>query len=183
GTVWKDNNSNGVYDSGEGINGVTVMPDSGAYYAVTGNAGGYSIPITSAGSYTVTFSGGGLKPIAPQVVVGSDSVLLDLLDKDSAKNDFNGDKKSDILIRHTSGQLYMYEMDGNVRTGKNVGGLSTVWSVEGISDFGGDGKADILIRHTSGQLYMYEMDGNVRTGKNVGGLSTAWSVEGISDFG
>ncbi|MCP4936802.1 MAG: VCBS repeat-containing protein, partial [bacterium] len=92
----------------------------------------------------------------------SDAIIAKWFDVDSTKDDFNGDSKSDILIRHTSGQLYMYEMDGNVRAGKNVGGLSTVWSVEGISDFGGDGKADILIRHTSGHLYMYEMDGNIR---------------------
>jgi len=126
----------------------------------------------------VTFSGGGLKPNAPQViVVGSDSVHLDLLGENSVKNDFNGDGKSDILIRHTSGHLYMYEMDGNVRTGSNIGVLNTDWSVRGIGDFGGDGKADILVRHTSGHLYLYEMDGNVRTGSNIGVLSTDWAVE------
>jgi hypothetical protein len=77
GTVWEDLDSDGMYDPGEGIGGVTVMPDSGTYYAVTGNSGGYAVPITAAGAYQVTFSGaaGG----AEAVVVGADSVLLDLL--------------------------------------------------------------------------------------------------------
>ncbi|MCP4935328.1 MAG: hypothetical protein GY927_14290, partial [bacterium] len=75
------------------------------------------------------------------------------------------------------GQLYMYEMNGNIRTGSNIGGLGTDWTVERVADYSGDGKADILIRHTSGQLYLYEMDGSTKTGSNIGGLSTSWSVE------
>ena len=59
GTVWEDTNTNGQYDPGEGLAGVTVMPDSGTYYAVTGNSGGYAIP-ADAGTYTVSFSGGEL---------------------------------------------------------------------------------------------------------------------------
>ena len=98
-------------------------------------------------------------------------------------DDFGGDGKADILVRHSSGHLYMYEMDGNIKTGSNIGGLSTDWTVAGIGDFGGDGKADILIRHSSGHLYMYEMDGNIKTGSNIGGLSTDWTVAGIGDFG
>jgi len=83
GTVWRDLNANQEYDSGEGMSGVTVMPDSGTYYAITGRAGGYSIPITSSRAYTVSFSGGGFATSASQiVVVGNDSVLLDLLDSD-----------------------------------------------------------------------------------------------------
>lgn len=76
GTVWQDNNSNQMYDPGEGIGGVTVMPDKGTYYAVTAASGGYAIPITAPGSYTVTFSGAASGQ--QNVTVGSDSVLLDL---------------------------------------------------------------------------------------------------------
>ena len=54
------------------------MPDSGTYYAVTGDAGGYAIPITESGTYTVTFSGGDLaSPVQRTVLVGAASVLLD----------------------------------------------------------------------------------------------------------
>lgn len=75
GTVWEDLDGDGMYDPGEGIGGVTVTPDTGTYFAVTSNSGGYAIPITSPGSYQVSFSGAvsGLG----SVVVGADSVLMD----------------------------------------------------------------------------------------------------------
>ncbi|RLA00432.1 MAG: VCBS repeat-containing protein, partial [Gammaproteobacteria bacterium] len=45
--------------------------------------------------------------------------------------DYGGDGKADMLIRKTStGQLFLNEMDGNAKTGSNVGGLPTVWKVE-----------------------------------------------------
>jgi hypothetical protein len=78
GTVWTDSNTNDLYDPGEGMGNVRVMPDQGTYYAVTGIAGGYAIP-ASAGTYTLTFSGGGLSSnVLKQVVVGSVSALADL---------------------------------------------------------------------------------------------------------
>jgi hypothetical protein len=79
GTVWIDSNDNDQYDPGEGIGGVTVEPDQGAYYAVTSMSGGYAIPITTPATYEVTFSGSSITtPVARTVTVGSTSVLLDL---------------------------------------------------------------------------------------------------------
>lgn len=61
GVVYTDANGNGFYDSGEGIGGVTVMPDAGTYYAVTSSSGGYAIPVAGlSGTLNVTFSGGSL---------------------------------------------------------------------------------------------------------------------------
>ncbi len=81
GTVWNDLNDDGDYDEGEGIGGVTVMPDNGTYYAVTGDAGGYAIPITAAGDYMVTLSGPNLgsSSVVKSITAGSESVQLDLL--------------------------------------------------------------------------------------------------------
>jgi hypothetical protein len=77
GTTWTDANANGMYDPGEGLGGVTVMPDSGTWYAVTGAAGGYAIPV-DAGTYTLTYSGGPLtSTVTTQVTVGAVSVLVD----------------------------------------------------------------------------------------------------------
>lgn len=80
GTVWDDLNANDTYDPGEGLAGVTVMPDFGTYFAVTGDAGGYAIPIEAPDSYTVTFSGGALgAPVQAVVAIGATSELLDVI--------------------------------------------------------------------------------------------------------
>ena len=62
GVVYNDSNANGSYDQGEGLAGVTVMPNTGTYYAVTPAAGGFVIPLpaSGAGTMTLTASGGGL---------------------------------------------------------------------------------------------------------------------------
>ncbi len=62
GVVYADYNGNGEYDPGEGLSGVQVAPSTGDYYAVTGGAGGYSIPLPTSGSgtLTLTVSGGAL---------------------------------------------------------------------------------------------------------------------------
>jgi hypothetical protein len=80
GTVWMDSNDNGEYDEGEGIGGVHVLPESGTYYAITSHAGGYAIPIDEPATFDVVFSGGGLgqRTATRSVVVGEDSVLLDV---------------------------------------------------------------------------------------------------------
>ena len=48
GVVYNDDNSNGQYDSGEGVAGVTVTVNGGAYYAVTSASGGYAFPLVNA---------------------------------------------------------------------------------------------------------------------------------------
>ncbi len=78
GTVWEDQNNNELYDPGEGISDVTVMPDNGIYFAITSESGGYAIPITQAGSYQVNFSGSELgQNINRTVIINESSVLLD----------------------------------------------------------------------------------------------------------
>ena len=95
GTVWQDLDRDDLYDPGEGMGNVTVMPDRGMYYAVTSNSGGYAIPITAPGAYEVAFSG---PPIQGELVktanVGEVSVLLDL--EVGHKGDVNGDGTVDL---------------------------------------------------------------------------------------
>lgn len=84
GTVWTDDNSNSLYDSGEGLAGVEVRLSSGEFFAVTGEAGGYAIPVQQPGRYEVSFSQGELpQPRTTVAVVGENSVLLDLAYVDS----------------------------------------------------------------------------------------------------
>jgi len=83
GTVWKDDNSNGIYDPGEGISQVSVIPNQGTYYAVTAKSGGYAIPVDS-GTYSVTFSGPAINGTEIKAVtVGDDSILLNYLYTDT----------------------------------------------------------------------------------------------------
>ena len=64
GVVYQDANGNGQYDPGEGVAGITVAMNGGAYYAVTSASGGYAFPLVNLadGSYadgnvTVTMTG------------------------------------------------------------------------------------------------------------------------------
>ena len=62
GVVYSDNDHSGSYTQGEGLAGVTITLDQGAYYAVTPTAGGFVVPLPTSGSgtMTVTASGGPL---------------------------------------------------------------------------------------------------------------------------
>ena len=80
GTVWKDLDNNGRYDAGEGFGGVEGVPSVGPYYAVTGAAGGYAIPLPATvdpGPVAVSFRGGGVAAATKLVDVGSNSELVD----------------------------------------------------------------------------------------------------------
>jgi hypothetical protein len=45
GVVYKDLNSNGAYDPGEGLPDVRVEPNFGGYHATTSQSGGYAVPL------------------------------------------------------------------------------------------------------------------------------------------
>src|SRR5205823_2399542 len=104
--------------------------------------------------------------------------------------DFNGDRKSDILLRHAGdGALVVQLQDGATSIG---GGPITndvwdpSWQVVDVGDFNGDGKADILLRHAAdGTLVVQLQDGATSIG---GGPITnnawdpSWQVVGVADF-
>jgi hypothetical protein len=102
----------------------------------------------------------------------------------SAAHDFNGDGKSDILWRDTSGNVAMWLMNGGaVSSGVSVATVPTTWSIVGQRDFNGDGKADILWRNTSGDVVVWLMNGGaVSSSVLVGNVPAAWSVAGTGDF-
>jgi hypothetical protein len=68
-----------------------------------------------------------------------------------AKTRFNGDGKSDILLRDTSGNVAIWLMNGaQVTQFVGVGTVPSAWTIVGTGDFNGDGKSDILWHDTSG---------------------------------
>lgn len=80
GVVYSDSNGNNFYDTGEGVSGVTITPDSGTYYAVSSTSGGYAFPIGTSGSLTVTASGGPLSsPVSKTVTLNGVNVKLDFI--------------------------------------------------------------------------------------------------------
>lgn len=100
GTVYTDLNDNGRYDSGEGHSGVTVMPSSGSYYAVTSAGGGYAIPVTTTGVMSVLFSGNGVNETKSVTLNSSSSVLLDVGRDASAAPRNTGSGSEDLFAMH-----------------------------------------------------------------------------------
>jgi len=80
GVVYRDINGNEFYDPGEGVEGVTVQPDAGGYYAVTSASGGYAIPmVPSSGTYQITADQPDLTQPARTVTVESSNLKLDFV--------------------------------------------------------------------------------------------------------
>jgi sugar lactone lactonase YvrE len=104
--------------------------------------------------------------------------------------DFDGGGKASILWRNsTSGENYLYPMDG-LTIRPTEGYVRTVadtnWELKGVGDFDGDGRADILWRHAlSGQNYIYIMNGNTIQGsegyvRTVADLN--WQIVAVGDY-
>jgi ELWxxDGT repeat protein len=110
--------------------------------------------------------------------------------------DFNGDTRSDILWRNTSGELVEWSMNGatitasgNVTSNGAAVRPDASWSVAGVGDFDGDGRKDILWRNASGEVAVWMMNGTAITRSSdltSGGVAVrpdaSWSVAGVGDF-
>ena len=112
--------------------------------------------------------------------------------------DFNGDGKSDLLWKTDSGQVAIWEMNGNqitwadfTKVGQtNVGAPGSDWHLIGSADFDGDGKADLLWRTDGGKLAIWEMTGTqvkfadyINIGQTkVSAPGSDWHVVGTGDF-
>lgn len=79
GVAYYDINGNNAYDLGEGLGGVTVAVTGTSFYAVSANAGGYSVPVSANGNNTATFSVPGMADVAmPFQISNHDNVKVDL---------------------------------------------------------------------------------------------------------
>ncbi|MEE4111557.1 MAG: hypothetical protein V2I40_02000, partial [Desulfobacteraceae bacterium] len=161
GTVWRDLNDNDQYDPGEGMGGITVRPDLGAYYAVTADSGGYAMPILDAGTYAVSFSGPGISGETTRwVAVESQSRLLDLVYINGEPGDAEAITGSASAISQRTAQL-----NGTVNAnGQDVDyyfeyGPTTQYGdiSDGFSTTGNQGIAIAVSALSPGALYHFRL--------------------------
>jgi hypothetical protein len=98
----------------------------------------------------------------------------------TARGDFNGDGKADILWQNSStGQRGIWLMNGTtLQSTVSLETVATSWSIAGSSDFNGDGKSDILWQNSStGQRVIWLMNGTTHTANvSLGFVATSWSI-------
>lgn len=75
GVAYVDDNGNEAYDAGEGVKDLKVIPEKGTYMAVTGESGGFSVPMAGkAGTVMVQLQ---IEVEGKPYVVGKHEVTLD----------------------------------------------------------------------------------------------------------
>ena len=94
-----------------------------------------------------------------------------------AADDFNGDAKADLLLRHaTTGDTAVWLMDSWVLLA-GAGLLGGEWQVSGTGDFDGDGRADILFSNTvTHHKVLWLMDGVRPSSGYLLSDSPNWSI-------
>jgi hypothetical protein len=102
------------------------------------------------------------------------------------RNDFNGDKKSDILWRNNNGGVAIWQMDGNTITPASgvIAQVTNDWKIAGTGDFNNDKKSDILWRNDNGTVVLWQMDGNTITPASgvIAQITNDWKIAGTGDF-
>jgi Ca2+-binding RTX toxin-like protein len=119
--------------------------------------------------------------------IGSSATLFDVAGTDwlvvDGHGDYNGDRKSDILLRNTvDGRVTVWQMDGTMialgQVLSDVPGMD--WRiVDGHGDYNGDGKSDILLRNVlDGRVTVWQMNGTqIGVGTVVSDVpETNWSM-------
>jgi ELWxxDGT repeat protein len=140
-----------------------------------GNSTSLNLPVTNLNlAHTVTLAAGDVKT---DLNFGNQKI------ERRPKNDFNGDRKSDILWRNTDGSVAIWQMDGSTATPNSIQQLTSDWTLAGTGDFNGDRKSDILWRNTDGNIATWQMDGAAVTQPStIGTATTAWTFVGTGDF-
>jgi len=166
----------GIGNFGDSAQALAIHPTSGEVY-VAGFTNSTNFPGTAGGAQPA--KGGSSDAFVARLTP-------ELRAATAVNRDFNGDGKSDILWRHTSGVVYEWLMNGtSILPGSgSPGSASTDWQIVGVGDFNGDGKADILWRNTSGLVYEWLMNGTsiLPESGSPGSASPDWQIVGVGDF-
>ena len=187
GVVYRDANSNGFYDIGEGLSGVTVTIAGSEYYAVSAGSGGYSVPVPQNGIYTVTFSGGSASSATRTVAVtGGQNVKLDYLPAGAlTKGDFNGDGFADFIWQNVvSGERVIWFLNnGQYLSHVALQAVGTEWRIAGAADFNNDGHSDLVWRNVqNGDRAIWMLrNGQLQSGMSLQRVSGEWQIAGAAD--
>jgi pimeloyl-ACP methyl ester carboxylesterase len=178
-------------------------PDQFDHNGVQAGAGGYEAVITI-GSGTIPQSISYVPKDIPDVPDGIPP-LADVLWRDDAGTvatasgelggapnnshivaigDFDADVDSDILWRHESGQMLIWEIQAGQHLSNLILPHGTLgWDVAGNADFDADGDADILWRHRDGAVLTWEIeDGQHVTTHRLPFAPLTLRIDGIGDF-
>jgi hypothetical protein len=97
--------------------------------------------------------------------------------------DFNGDGKSDILWRDSSGNVAIWEMNGTTISNAPTSFVANVpgnWSIYGSGDYNAAGKSDVVWRDSSGNVAIWEMNGTTilnQASSFVANVAGNWSIQ------
>ncbi|MEA5582314.1 VCBS repeat-containing protein, partial [Nodularia harveyana UHCC-0300] len=102
----------------------------------------------------------------------------------SAQANFNRDGNTDILWRHSNGQVHTWLMNGiHVLDRVDLESPGLEWQIQGTGDFNRDGNTDILWRHSNGQVHAWLMNGTQVFGRvDLESPGLEWQIQGTGDF-
>jgi streptogramin lyase len=109
------------------------------------------------------------------------------------QRDFDGDGKTDLLWRDTTGGVSTWLIDGTnaAKPIKDFFGIGSLppgqFTIAGTGDFNRDGKGDILWRGSTGGVAMWLIDGTnraqpIKANVGIGSMTTDWQIVGVGDF-
>ena len=105
---------------------------------------------------------------------------------DLAKNDFDGNGKSDILWQNADGTPAVWLMDGTslASAGPPLSNPGASWHVKDGGDFNGDGKSDILWQNADGTPAVWLMNGTsvLAAGPALSNPGPTWHANKAADF-
>ena len=102
----------------------------------------------------------------------------------TAKLDFNGDGKADLVFEHPNGVVEIRLMDGVNTIGSSTFAPSARGHIVSTTgDFNADGKADLLFQRDDGGVEMWLMDGTALTSvTTLMSPGSAWRISHVGDF-
>jgi hypothetical protein len=172
--AWHDEVDDRIYIREFSANGVAIRGET----SVSNGVGFFPhVDALAGGGYEVVWSNNGT--IYSQTVA----------QLKPAVDDFNGDGRSDLLLRNVDGRItdWLGEPAGTFFSNhlNALYSVPTEWKIAATADFNGDGKADILYRNDNGSITQWLGSGNGQFTWNQAASYTvdaAWTVAASGDF-